>query len=74
DAGFHPFFNERDHFLAANLEAVLIGRLLQQIERHPLPDQVLLEGFVFSIVREQSCPTIEEYEQFEKDNPNWGMP
>lgn len=60
--------------MAANLEAGLIARLLQQKERHPLPDQVQLEGFDFSIDREQTCPTIEEYEQYEKDNPNWGMP
>ncbi|NMU82242.1 9-hexadecenoic acid cis-trans isomerase, partial [Vibrio parahaemolyticus] len=26
------------------------------------------------IDREQTCPTIEEYEQYEKDNPTWGMP
>ncbi|WP_192850155.1 fatty acid cis/trans isomerase, partial [Vibrio parahaemolyticus] len=74
DAGFHPVLNERDQSMAANLEAGLIARLLQQKERHPLPDQVQLEGFDFSIDREQTCPTIEEYEQYEKDNPNWGMP
>ncbi|AGV19926.1 fatty acid cis/trans isomerase [Vibrio alginolyticus NBRC 15630 = ATCC 17749] len=74
DAGFHPVLNERDQSMAANIDAGLIARLLQQKERHPLPDQVQLEGFDFSIDREQTCPTIEEYEQYEKDNPTWGMP
>ena len=74
DAGFHPVLNEREQSMAANLDAGLIARLLQQKERHPLPDQVQLEGFDFSIDREQTCPTIEEYDQYEKDYPNWGMP
>ncbi|WP_423840619.1 fatty acid cis/trans isomerase [Vibrio mytili] len=74
DAGFHPVLNEREQSMAANLDAGLIARLLQQKERHPLPEQVQLEGFDFSIDREQTCPTMEEYEQYEKDNPTWGMP
>ncbi|MGY0614762.1 fatty acid cis/trans isomerase [Vibrio sp. FJH11] len=74
DAGFHPVLNEREQSMAANLDAGLIARLLVQKERHPLPEQVQLEGFDFSIDREQTCPTIEEYEQYEKDNPTWGMP
>ncbi len=74
DAGFHPVLNEREQSMAANLDAGLIARLLVQKERHPLPEQVQLEGFDFSIDREQTCPTIEEYQQYEKDNPTWGMP
>lgn len=74
DAGFHPVLNEREQSMAANLDAGLIARLLVQKERHPLPKQVQLEGFDFSIDREQTCPTIEEYEQYEKDSPTWGMP
>lgn len=74
DAGFHPVLNEREQSISANINAGLIARLLTQKERHPLPSQVQLEGFDFSINREQTCPTIEEYEQYEKDHPNWGMP
>lgn len=74
DAGFHPVLNEREQSISANINAGLIARLLTQKERHPLPSQVQLEGFDFSINREQICPTIEEYEQYEKDHPNWGMP
>lgn len=50
DAGFHPVLNERDQSMAANLEAGLIARLLQQKERHPLPDQVQLEGLIFRLI------------------------
>ncbi|EHI9299936.1 fatty acid cis/trans isomerase [Vibrio vulnificus] len=74
DAGFHPVLNERAQTGVANIDAGLIARLLQQKERHPLPQQEQLEGFDFSIDREQTCPTIEEFDQYERTNPSWGMP
>ncbi|OJI26546.1 Fatty acid cis/trans isomerase (CTI) [Vibrio vulnificus] len=74
DAGFHPVLNERAQTSVANIDAGLIARLLQQKERHPLPQQDQLEGFDFSIDREQTCPTIEEFDQYERTNPSWGMP
>ncbi|EHK9047286.1 fatty acid cis/trans isomerase [Vibrio vulnificus] len=74
DAGFYPVLNERAQTGVANIDAGLIARLLQQKERHPLPQQDQLEGFDFSIDREQTCPTIEEFDQYERTNPSWGMP
>ncbi|HAS6209189.1 TPA: 9-hexadecenoic acid cis-trans isomerase [Vibrio vulnificus] len=74
DAGFHPVLNERAQTGVANIDAGLIARLLQQKERHPLPQQDQLEGFDFSIDRKQTCPTIEEFDQYERTNPSWGMP
>ncbi|MBE4618482.1 fatty acid cis/trans isomerase [Vibrio navarrensis] len=74
EASFHPVLNEREQTGVANLEAGLVARLLQQKERHPLPQQDQLTGFDFSIDREQTCPTIEEYAQYERDHPTWGMP
>ncbi|EOB3571683.1 fatty acid cis/trans isomerase [Vibrio vulnificus] len=74
DAGFHPVLNERAQTGVANIDAGLIARLLQQKERHPLLQQDQLEGFDFSIDREQTCPTIEEFDQYERTNPSWGMP
>ncbi len=72
--GFHPVLNERDQTAPVNMQAGLIARLLMQKEQHPLPQQDQLEGFDFSIDRDQICPTIEEYEQYQSDNPTWGMP
>ncbi|MCG6418364.1 fatty acid cis/trans isomerase, partial [Vibrio fluvialis] len=66
DGGFHPVLNERAQTGVANIDAGLIARLLQQKERHPLPQQDQLEGFDFSIDREQTCPTIEEFDQYER--------
>lgn len=74
DVGFHPVLNERDQTAQANLDAGVMARLLMQKDRHPLPQQDQLEGFDFSIDREQTCPTIDEFDHYEQTNPNWGMP
>ncbi|UUM32691.1 fatty acid cis/trans isomerase [Vibrio japonicus] len=74
DLGFHPVLNERSQNATANIEAGLIARMLMQKESHPLPQQDQLEGFDFAIDRSQVCPTIEEYSQYEKKYPTWGMP
>ncbi|PMK00536.1 fatty acid cis/trans isomerase, partial [Vibrio sp. 10N.261.55.A7] len=75
DLGFHPILNERNQTSTANIQASLIARMLQQKENHPLPqDTPQLEGFDFSTSRLQECPTIEEFDQYEKDYPTWGMP
>ncbi|MFM2581063.1 fatty acid cis/trans isomerase [Vibrio fortis] len=74
DADFHPVLNERMQNSTANLDAGLVARMLIQKENHPLPDQKQLEGFDFAVDRDQQCPTIEEYAQYERDYPTWGMP
>ncbi|MGY3571607.1 fatty acid cis/trans isomerase [Vibrio paucivorans] len=74
DLGFHPILNERIQTPTANMEAGLVARMLMQKENHPLPQQDQLEGFDFSIDRQQECPTIETYAQYEQDYPTWGMP
>ncbi|WP_261883852.1 fatty acid cis/trans isomerase [Vibrio pelagius] len=74
EADFHPVLNERMQNSTANLDAGLIARMLIQKENHPLPDQKQLEGFDFAVDRDQQCPTIEEYAQYERDYPTWGMP
>lgn len=72
--GFHPVLNERNQTPTANVEAGLVARLLMQKEQHPLPQVDQLEGFDFSVDREQVCPTIEELDQYQADYPTWGMP
>jgi len=74
DFGFHPVLNERDQTTKANLEAGLVARLLKQKELHPQQQQDQLEGFDFSIYREQQCPTLEEHEAYQQEYPDWGMP
>ncbi|WP_394145152.1 fatty acid cis/trans isomerase [Vibrio atypicus] len=72
--GFHPVLNERMQTPTANLEAGLVAKMLMQKEEHPLPDETQLTGFDFSVDRDQVCPTIEEYPQYQQDYPTWGMP
>ncbi|KIE21567.1 9-hexadecenoic acid cis-trans isomerase [Vibrio sinaloensis] len=72
--GFHPVLNERMQTPTANLEAGLVAKMLMQKEAHPLPNETQLTGFDFSVDRDQVCPTIEEYQQYQNDYPTWGMP
>ncbi len=74
EKGFNPVLNERAQTPEANWQAGLMARLLDQKEKHPLPQVDQLNGFDFSIYREQVCPTIEEYDYYEKRFPEWGMP
>lgn len=72
--GFYPVLNERVQTSTANIEVGLVARLLMQKQQHPLPDQVQLDDFDFAIDRDQICPSIEEFEQYQNDYPTWGMP
>ncbi|CAM3807196.1 fatty acid cis/trans isomerase [Vibrio aquimaris] len=74
DFDFNPVLNERTQSPTANIEAGLMAKMLMQKQTHPLPMQTQLEGFDFSINREQQCPTIEEYAEYESKYPDWGMP
>ncbi len=74
DLDFHPVLNEREQNAEANLEAGLVARLLKQKELHPQQQQDQLEGFDFSIYRDQQCPTVEEHAAYQEQYPDWGMP
>jgi hypothetical protein len=73
---FHPVLNERAQTPEANLSAGLLFRMLDLKRRHPLPDSGVLPAavFDFSLNRKQQCATIEEFDTFEKNYPQWGMP
>ncbi|WP_105189497.1 fatty acid cis/trans isomerase [Pseudoalteromonas sp. T1lg48] len=75
EKGFNPVLNERQQNPHVNLMASVMYRSLALKQQHPLPrDAILGEQFDFSLDREQSCPTIEEFEDYAKDNPLAGMP
>ncbi len=72
---FHPVLNERSQTPTANLSGSVLFRMLDLKYRHPLPDaKVLPASFDFSLNRDQQCATIEEFDGFERDYPQWGMP
>ena len=73
--GFYPVLNERSQTATANLYDSVLFRMLDLKRRYPLPgDAVLPDSFDFSMDRAQQCPRIEEFDQFERDYPLWGMP
>jgi len=71
---FHPILNEREP--EANVEASVMARLLRLKGQYHFPEGQPLPGkqFDFSLDRQQQCPAIEEFEDFAKDHPDWGMP
>ena len=75
DKGYYPVLNERDQTPEANINAGLMARMLalkkSNITSHSslLPDSITI-----SLKRAQQCPTIEEFNHFEKKYPLWGMP
>ncbi len=73
--GFFPVLNERRPGPAADLAGSVLYRALALKQAHPLPAvPVLPEPFDFSLDRTQSCPTIEEFADYEQEFPLGGMP
>ncbi|MCB0324388.1 MAG: fatty acid cis/trans isomerase [Bdellovibrionales bacterium] len=72
---FYPVLNERAQEPEAHRVGSLLSRMLELKARHPLPERRLLDPtFDLALDRKQQCPTIEEFDQFSKDFPLWGMP
>jgi len=72
---FHPVLNERSPTATANLYGSVLYRMLELKRQHPLPHvSILPTSFDFSLDRAQQCSSIEEFDQFERDYPLWGMP
>ncbi|MEH8017495.1 fatty acid cis/trans isomerase [Rheinheimera muenzenbergensis] len=75
ERGFFPVLNERSQNMQANTQASVLARSLLLKQQQPLPQgDILPEPFDFSLDREQSCPTIEEFDHFAKNQPLAGMP
>jgi hypothetical protein len=72
---FYAVLNERTQTPEFNRAASVLARMLNLKASHPLPKTpVLPESFDFSLDRKQVCPTIVEFDSFEKEHPLWGMP
>ncbi|MBM6551903.1 fatty acid cis/trans isomerase [Marinomonas ostreistagni] len=76
EKGFYPILNEREQSPAANLQGSVLYRaiaLRQQqgdFEHKILPE----DDYDFSLNRDQVCPAVEEYSDFERSHASWGMP
>jgi hypothetical protein len=75
ELGFHPVLNERDQTPDANLENSVLNQMLQLKKEHPLPRTDLLpETFDIRLNRDYICTTAEDFEDYKKKYPLWGMP
>jgi len=75
EMGFHPVLNERDQIPSAHLENSVLNLMLQLKKDNPLPRTDLLpETFDIRLNREYICTTAEDFEDFKKNYPLWGMP
>ena len=75
ERGFFPVLNERSQTSTANTQASVLARILTLKQQQPLPGSAILpKAFDFSLNREQSCPTIEEFDHFARSQPLAGMP
>lgn len=73
--GFFPVLNERQQSEQANTQASLFYKMLELKQQHPLPSDTLLsDDFDVSLNRDQECPTIEEFDDYQDSNPLGGMP
>ncbi len=73
--GFFPVLNEFPNRATAEQQASLLARALDLKTRHPLvPNQPAPASMDFSLYRTNQCPTIFEYSDYERQNPQMGMP
>lgn len=75
DKGFTPVLNEREQTIPANLQASVLYRSLLLKRANPLPgSKILPDTFDFSLNREQQCVNIEEFDDYELQHAESGMP
>lgn len=75
EADFFPVLNERKQTPLANQQAGLIARMLELKQKHPILGlDTLKKKFYLDLKRKDQCPTIEEFNRFEKKYPLRGMP
>lgn len=76
DKPFKPVLNERGQTPTANLEGSVLYKMIEQKANNPLPNSAILpEGsFDFSLNRDETCTSIETFDDYQKDFPLGGMP
>ncbi|QUM84194.1 fatty acid cis/trans isomerase [Moritella sp. 28] len=79
EQGFSAVLNERKQVEEANLMASVLYRSLELKQRDVLTGEtasttVLSDSYDFSLNREQQCSTIGEFDDYELQHPEGGMP
>jgi hypothetical protein len=70
---FHPVLPENEQ---TDPRLSLLTRMLELKQENPLEltGKALPKEFEIGLDREEQCPTADEFDDFRKDHPNWGMP
>lgn len=67
--GFYPVLDEKAS------EQSTLARMLELKQQNPIPEgDTLPDSFDLGLDRSQQCPKPEEFDDFAKDYPLWGMP
>jgi hypothetical protein len=75
EKGFFPVLNEKAQFPEINLNNSLIAKFLKLKSGNPLPDTGKLpESIKLDLEGALECPSLEEFSEYQKDYPLWGMP
>lgn len=76
EKGFYSVLNEREQSPAANLQgSVLYRAIALRRQQGDFEQQILSQDeYDFSLNRDQVCPAVEEYSDFEQTHATWGMP
>ena len=75
DKGFHPVLNEYPDTPRANQDASVMYRMLALKEQNPLPEvKQLPASFDLGLNRKQVCTKADEFDDFARKHPLWGMP
>lgn len=75
ELGFSPVLNEREFNAEKNISGSVLAQMLILKDQNPLPIvDILPESFDFALNRDQQCSAIDEFDDFRKDYPLWGMP
>ena len=73
--GFYPVLNEADSDPESNLENTTLYQMLRLKQLHPQPRVGMLpESFDLGLDRNQECPGREEFDDYARRHPLWGMP
>jgi len=73
--GFDTVLNEGDANPLANLEGSVLYRMLRQKQLYPQARAGMLsDDFDLSLDREQTCPTLAEFDDYAAKHPHGGMP
>jgi len=75
DKGFTTVLNEGENNKVKNLEDSVMYRMLRQKRLYPQATTGMLsDDFDINIDREQSCPTLDEFDKYAAKHPKGGMP